>query len=149
MDADQYTPVTNQCLKQIMAASERAADLTRLVEDDYAVRATARRVLESQGHRIYEATTAREALGVWRSHAEEIALLLSDVVMPQGVSGRELTERLRAQSPALKVILMSGHSADVIGQDTEFFWRTKSYFLQKPIASQALLQTVRRCLDEE
>jgi two-component system, cell cycle sensor histidine kinase and response regulator CckA len=149
MDADQYTLVTNQCLKQIMAASERAADLTRLVEDDYAVRATTRRVLESQGYRIYEATTAREALEVWRSHAEEIALLLSDVVMPQGLSGRELTERLRAQRPALKVILMSGHSADVIGQDTEFFRRTKSYFLQKPIASQALLQTVRRCLDEE
>jgi len=125
------------------------AETIMLVEDDYAVRATTRRVLESQGYRIYEATTAREALEVWRGHAEEIALLLSDVVMPQGLTGRELCERLRAQRPTLKVILMSGHSADVIGQDTEFFRRTKSYFVQKPFSSQALLQIVRRCLDEE
>jgi FixJ family two-component response regulator len=42
---------------------------------------------------------------------------------------------------------MSGYSADVIGKDTDFFRRTKSYFLQKPVSSRALLETVRRCLD--
>jgi CheY-like chemotaxis protein len=119
-----------------------------LVEDDYAVRVITRRVLESRGYKVYEATTAREALEVWRNRAEEIALLLTDIVMPQGVTGRDLTEELRVQRPALKVIFMSGYSADVIGQDTEFFRRIKSYFLQKPFSSQALLETVRRCLDE-
>jgi PAS domain S-box-containing protein len=119
-----------------------------LVEDDYAVRVITRRVLESHGYKIHEATTAREALEVWRSRADEIALLLTDIVMPQGVTGRDLTDELRAQKPALKVVFMSGYSAAVIGTDTAFFQRTKSYFLQKPFSSQVLLQTVRRCLDE-
>jgi PAS domain S-box-containing protein len=124
------------------------AETILLVEDEYAVRMITRRVLESKGYKVYEATTAREALEVWRSHAEEIALLLTDIVMPQGLTGRDLTDELRAQRPALKVVFMSGYSADVIGQDTEFFRRIKSYFLQKPFPAQALLQTVRRCLDE-
>jgi CheY-like chemotaxis protein len=106
-----------------------------------------RRVLESRGYKIYEATTAEEALDIWRSRAEEIALLLTDIVMPQGVTGRDLAEQLRAQKPALKIILMSGYSADVTGKDTDFFQRTKTSFLQKPCPSRTLLETVRRCLD--
>ena len=120
-----------------------------LVEDDYAVRMITRRVLESHGYKVCEAATAAEALELWRSRAEEIALLLTDIVMPQGVTGRDLAEQLRAQRPALKVIFMSGYSADVIGKDTEFFRRTKSSFLQKPCSSRALLETVRHCLDDE
>jgi PAS domain S-box-containing protein len=123
------------------------AETILLVEDEYAVRMITRRVLESQGYRVYEATTVREALEVWRSHAGEIELLVTDIVMPQGVTGRDLTEQLRARRPALKVIFMSGYSADVIGTDTEFFGRTKSSFLQKPFSARVLLQTVRRCLD--
>jgi two-component system cell cycle sensor histidine kinase/response regulator CckA len=125
------------------------AETILLVEDEYAVRSITRRVLESQGYRIYEATTVREALEVWRGHAEEIELLITDIVMPQRLTGRELSERLRAQRPALKVIFMSGYSSDVIGKDTGFFRRTKSSFLQKPFSTQVLLQTVRRCLDNE
>jgi PAS domain S-box-containing protein len=124
------------------------AETILLVEDEYAVRMITRRTLESKGYKVYEATTAREALEVWRGHAEEIALLLTDIVMPQGITGRDLTDELRAQRPALRVIFMSGYSSDVIGQDTEFFRRIKSHFLQKPFSAQALLQTVRRCLDE-
>ena len=120
-----------------------------LVEDDYSVRMITRRALESHGYRIYEAASAPEALKLWRGHAEEIALLLSDIVMPEGVTGRELAGQLRAQQPALKVIFMSGYSADVIGKDTDFFRRTRSYFLQKPVSSSVLLETVRRCLDEK
>ena len=118
-----------------------------LVEDEYAVRMIARRVLESHGYKIYEAASAPEALELWRRRAKEIALLLSDMVMPEGVTGRELAEQLRATSPALKVIFMSGYSADVIAKDTDFFRRTESCFLQKPCSSRALLETVRGCLD--
>jgi hypothetical protein len=106
-----------------------------------------RRVLESHGYKVYEAATAREALDLWRSRATEIALVLTDMVMPEGVTGRDLAEQLRAQSPALKIIFMSGYSADVIGKDTEFFRKTKSYFLQKPVSTRALLETLRRSLD--
>jgi FixJ family two-component response regulator len=74
--------------------------------------------------------------------------LLTDMVMPEGVTGRELAEQLRAAKPGLKVIFMSGYSADVVGEDTKFFRKTGSYFLHKPCATAALIQTVRKCLDE-
>ncbi len=111
------------------------------------MRIITRRVLESRGYKIYEATSAREALEVWRQRAEEITLLLTDMVMPQGITGRDLADELRAQRPALNVIFMSGYSADVIGNDTDFFRRINSYFLQKPFSAELLLRTVRRCLD--
>ena len=117
-----------------------------LVEDDYAVRMITRRVLESHGYKVYEAASAREGLELWRKHAKEIALLLSDIVMPEGVTGRELAEQLRAEQPALKVAFMSGYSADVIGKDTDFFRRTRSAFLQKPCSSRVLLETIRGSL---
>ena len=120
-----------------------------LVEDDYGVRVITRRVLESHGYKVYEASTAPEALELWRSRAEEIALLLTDIVMPQGVTGRDLAEQLRALRPTLKVIFLSGYSADVIGKDTDSLQRSKSLFIQKPCSTDTLLGTVRRCLDDK
>jgi nitrogen-specific signal transduction histidine kinase len=120
-----------------------------LVEDDFSVRLVTRRMLESYGYKVCEASSGKEAQEVWGRQSGEIALLLSDIVMPEGMTGRDLAAQLRAQKPELQVIFMSGYSADVIGQDTEFFRRTKSRFLQKPCTTSALLQTVRQCLDEK
>jgi PAS domain S-box-containing protein len=120
-----------------------------LVEDDYAVRMTTRRVLESVGYRVCEATSAREALEIWRVQAEDIALLLTDMIMPEGVTGRELAEQLRADRHGLKVIFLSGYAEDVTGKDTDIIRRSKSRFLQKPCSSRTLLDTVRECLDEK
>jgi DNA-binding NtrC family response regulator len=120
-----------------------------LVEDDHAVRLTTRRVLESKGYRILEATSGREALEVWQSHAEKIALMLTDIIMPGEMTGRDLAERLWGQRPGSKVIFMSGYSADVLGTNRDFIRRTRSHFLQKPCSARAILETVRRCLDEK
>jgi len=120
-----------------------------LVEDEHAVRMTIRRVLESKGYTVREATTAREALEVWQTHEREIALLLTDIVMPGEMTGRDLADQLWRQRPGLKVVFMSGYSAEVLGTNTEFIRRTRSYFLQKPSTSQAILETVRRCLDQK
>jgi PAS domain S-box-containing protein len=119
-----------------------------LVEDDDAVRLTTRRVLESKGYKVHEATCGREALELWHRHAGEIALLVTDIIMPEEMTGRDLADQLWRQRPGLKVIFMSGYSADVMGKNTEFIRRTKSHFLQKPCSSRALLETVRQCLDE-
>ena len=70
-------------------------------------------------------------------------------LMPEGVTGRELADRLRKQNPALKVIFMSGYSPDMAGKDTELFRKTRTYFLQKPCSSRLLVVTIRRCLDEK
>jgi CheY-like chemotaxis protein len=119
-----------------------------LVEDDFAVRMITRRVLETYKYVVCEAASGREALEVWRTHGPEIALLLTDIVMPEGMNGRDLAERLRAERPSLKVIFMSGYSAEVIGRDTEFFRRTGSLFIHKPCPTDILARTVRRCLDQ-
>jgi CheY-like chemotaxis protein len=98
---------------------------------------------------VYEATSARDALEVWSQHAEEIALLLTDIIMPGGTTGRDLAEQLRAQRPGLKVIFMSGYSSAGQGNDTEFFRKTKNYFLRKPCSADVLIRTVRQRLDEK
>jgi CheY-like chemotaxis protein len=120
-----------------------------LVEDDPAVRLTTRRILERKGYRIREAAGGREALEQWQSHANEIALLLTDIIMPGEMTGRDLAEQLWAQRPGLKVIFTSGYTADALGANTDFIQRTRSHFLQKPSSSRAILDTVRRCLDEK
>jgi two-component system, cell cycle sensor histidine kinase and response regulator CckA len=118
-----------------------------LVEDDYHVRFITRRILETYGYKVCEAGSGRKALEVWNRQSEEIKLLLSDIVMPEGVTGRDLAEQLRARKPDLPVLFMSGYSAEVSGKETDFFRRTKSRFLQKPCTTRALVQMVRQCLD--
>ncbi|HWW03393.1 MAG TPA: response regulator [Candidatus Acidoferrum sp.] len=119
-----------------------------VVEDETPVRIVTRRVLETFGYKVFEAASTKEALELWRDHQQEIALLLTDLVMPDAMTGHELADRLRAENPKLKVVLMSGYSAAIAGKDTEFFRKTRTYFLQKPCPSRNLIETVRSCLDE-
>jgi len=87
-----------------------------IVEDDESVRSLTRRLLEGFGYRTWEASSGREALAQWRERAGEIDLLLTDMVMPEGVTGRELAEQMRTQRPSLKVLFISGYSPDVSGK---------------------------------
>jgi two-component system cell cycle sensor histidine kinase/response regulator CckA len=119
-----------------------------LVEDESAVRLVTRRVLESFGYKVEEAAHAHEALELWGARPEYFRLLLTDMVMPQGITGRELAERLRRENPQLRIVFMSGYSAEIAGRDTEFFRRHRCHFIQKPCSSRLLLETVRTCLDE-
>ncbi len=142
-------PVEKAGEPQADARLRGGAETILLVEDDEVVRMVTRRVLERYGYAILEASTAREAREVWLNHREEIALLLADIILPEGVSGRDLAEELRKHRPGLKVVFMSAYSTEAVGKDLQFFRRTKSYFLQKPCSPGALLQTVRQCLDEK
>ncbi len=118
-----------------------------LVEDDYSVRVITRRVLESVGYTVQEASCPREALEIWQRQGDVVSLLLTDIVMPEEMSGRELADQLRSQRADLGVIFMSGYSPELVGKNTAFFRQTKAYFLQKPCPSTLLLETVRQCLD--
>ena len=119
-----------------------------LVEDDPSVRMITRQMLERFGYRVHEAACAREALEVWGQHAGQISLLLTDIVMPEGTTGWELAEQLRALKPGLKVIFQSGYSSDAAKADTAPFRRAEALFLRKPYPTARLIHTVRRCLDE-
>ena len=67
-------------------------------------------ILANQGYDVLEAPNGTKALEVWAAHKDEIRLLLSDVVMPDGINGLELSARLLEEKPDLKVILSSGYS---------------------------------------
>jgi len=116
-----------------------------VVEDETPLRNLVRTILERHGYRILEAGTGVEALQVWREHRQTIDVLLTDMVMPDGLTGHELAERVRAERPDLKLIYSSGYSHEVLGQDV--ILREGINFLQKPYAPRKLLQTVRDCLE--
>jgi signal transduction histidine kinase/ActR/RegA family two-component response regulator len=120
-----------------------------LVEDDEAVRSLTGRLLKRSGYRVQEAASGPQALELWRAHKAEIALVLTDMIMPDGMNGRELVEQLLVERPALKVIFMSGYSGEATANDTTFLRRTRTRFLQKPCHGRTLLQTVRESLDEK
>jgi two-component system cell cycle sensor histidine kinase/response regulator CckA len=115
-----------------------------LVEDEPALRAMVRSVLESKGYKVLEARHGEDALVVTELHRGPIDLLLTDVVMP-GMSGRELAEHLVSANPKTKVLYMSGYTDDaivhhgVLGSDMAF--------LQKPFSPDSVVRKVREVLD--
>ncbi len=113
-----------------------------LVEDDADVRMVARDVLEVSGYQVWDAADGLEALNIWKASDTKMDLLLTDVIMPGGLNGRELADRLRGEQPGLKVILMSGYSADRLGKI-----QPHSHILHKPFSLENLTETVRQCLD--
>jgi two-component system, cell cycle sensor histidine kinase and response regulator CckA len=116
-----------------------------IVEDEPAVRRLTRIVLERQGYTVLEAANGVEALRIRAEHAGPVHLLLTDMVMPEGLTGRQLAERLQAMHPELKVIFTSGYSPDVT--DPQLNLKEGVNFVQKPYAMPRLLETVRRRLD--
>jgi PAS domain S-box-containing protein len=117
------------------------------VEDEPLLRELGRLVLEEYGYRVFEAETGAHALEVWETQAGAIDLLLTDMVMPGGLNGRELATQLRAEKPNLKVIYTSGYSADLLGKDSVL--HVGLNFLPKPYNPQTLAATVRRCIDDQ
>jgi PAS domain S-box-containing protein len=122
--------------------SERPTIL--LVEDDGTLRATIRRALLQAGFEVLDAAGGAEALVVNETHHEEIHLLVTDVVMPD-VSGRDLAGRLRALRPGLKVLYMSGHSADTFRSGGGL--GAREAYLQKPFTASSLVGSVRGLLE--
>jgi signal transduction histidine kinase/ActR/RegA family two-component response regulator len=121
-------------------------DETILVaEDEPALRELVVNILQMCGYRVFQAGTGREALQVWEAHKTEIDLLLTDMVMPGGVSGPQLAQQLQAEKPNLKVIYTSGYSPGMAGKDIALL--DGFNFLPKPYPPQRLAHQVRECLD--
>ena len=95
---------------------------------------------------MLEAGSGAEALQVWERHPNSIDLVLTDVVMPGGMSGRELAVKLLATHPRLKIIFTSGYNVEET--NTDFFRRGGAAFLQKPYTRIDLARAVREVLDK-
>jgi len=86
-------------------------------------------------------------LEVWKQNRTEIRLLLTDLVMPDSMTGKDLAQRILQEDPKVKVIYMSGYSAEVVGKD--FPLKEGVNFLTKPFAAAKLTDAIRNCLDIE
>jgi PAS domain S-box-containing protein len=117
------------------------------VEDEPSLRDLVKEILQGYGYRVLEAATGAEALEVWAREKDSIDLLFTDMMMPEGVSGRELAQRLTADKATLRVVYTSGYSVDVVAAD--FSFREGVNFLQKPYLPETLAQTIRNCLDHK
>jgi two-component system, cell cycle sensor histidine kinase and response regulator CckA len=101
-------------------------------------------VLEEPGYYVVEALQGKDGLEVAKKQRHEIHLLITDVVMP-GMKGKELSERLRQERPALKVIFLSGYSTGVIGHRGVL--ERDVAFLQKPVSPEKLAAKVHDVLN--
>jgi len=126
------------------AAPPRGSETILLVEDEEAVRALVRDVLEALGYKVLLATRGDEAIAICRQHPDSIPLLLTDVVMP-GMSGRELAESLRFLYPEMKLLYMSGYTDDAILRHG--ILGPGEAFIGKPFTPHAIARKVRDTLD--
>jgi signal transduction histidine kinase/CheY-like chemotaxis protein len=118
-----------------------------LVEDDNSLRLMVRRVLAQTGYRVFDVPSGVEALALWEQQRGKIDLLLTDMVMPDGLTGGELAERLQRENRNFKVIFTSGYSTEINRRDVVL--RDGINFLQKPYKPGRLLEVVRACLDAD
>jgi len=135
---------------QVDLPGVKGADLPRgrgetilVVEDDPTTRSALREILEMLNYRVLEAAHGREALALFEQHADEIALLLSDLVMPE-MGGIPLIYALRKQNPSLKIVVMTGYplgeEAQALPLEGIVDW------LSKPPSMEQLAEVVDRVL---
>jgi len=116
-----------------------------LVEDDPTVHKLACGFLRRQGYTVFAASSGQEALALWSQRGGEIDLLLTDMVMPGKISGRELAEMLKARDKDLKVIYTTGYSIDALNSKVHL--EEGKNFIAKPYSPEKLAQIVRHRLD--
>jgi two-component system, cell cycle sensor histidine kinase and response regulator CckA len=116
-----------------------------VVEDEPSLNKLINVTLKRQGYKMHAASSGAEALATWAARLNEVDMLLTDIVMPEGLSGWELAKKLQAVKPSLKVIYMSGYNAETAG--TKLAMDKSVRFLEKPFGPQQLARAVRDCLD--
>jgi PAS domain S-box-containing protein len=140
VDAETKMPVAP---KQEPAATR--SEYVFVVEDDEFLRGPTVKVLGNLGYRTFEAEDGPSAL-LLLDQIEHIDLLLTDVVLPKGMFGPELAQRVRARWPDVKVLYMSGYPRDAVLHKGVL--DSRAYLLSKPFAKAELAAMVRRVLDE-
>ena len=113
-----------------------------VVDDDPALLKLVKRILDQQGHQVLVANTLDETRKLADAHPAAIDLLLSDVIMPK-VSAPEIVAAVRASSPHVKIMYMSGHTAaTIISRGVS----TDGVFIQKPFTPGELARRIEEIL---
>jgi len=116
-----------------------------VAEDEEPLREMIAELLAYQGYKVLTARSGRHAIEVWAAAGGAIDLLITDMIMPEGILGGELAEILLAEKPGLKVIFTSGYSPEMAGKNISLVEGIN--FMAKPYSVGKMAQLVRQCLD--
>ncbi len=116
-----------------------------LAEDEPAVLNLVKALLERLGYKVLPAVAPEEAIQLAESYRGPIHLLITDVIMP-GMTGRDLAKRLASIQPAIRLLFMSGYTADVIADHGVL--APGIHFIEKPVRQDQLAAKVREVLDQ-
>ena len=128
-----------------VASPQGGSETILLVEDEAYVRSMVRIALERQGYRVLVAENGPAALALWRENSQSIDLLLTDIVMPDGMTGYDVADTLLEQRPDLPIIFSSGYDPEMLAGRRRP--DCNATFLRKPYDVARLLTAVRTCLD--
>ncbi len=146
----QYPAADAECVTQ--PEEEAAATATKrggnetilLAEDDAVLRALMVRVLQSKGYRVLAATDGAAALELAEEHDGDIALVVTDAVMPR-LGGLDLAHSMAYRFPRVRILLMSGYTP--VDMASTRIRGNATMFLQKPFTVPVFLAHVRQLLD--
>jgi signal transduction histidine kinase len=124
--------------------SDGGSETILLVEDHEDLRAYSSGVLRELGYRVLDAPNGRIALELLQSH-NDVALLFTDVVMPEGLDGRQLAEEAVRRRPGIKVLYTTGYTSNAIVHNGRLDAGVN--LISKPFTFRELAEKVRRLLD--
>ena len=117
-----------------------------IVEDEFYLLYLTQEQLKQDGYRTYIASTAAVALDLLEKH-DDIKMLLSDVILPNSINGYELASQALTIKPQLKILFISGFSADVVKEKGLALFEAE--ILQKPFRHADLTKTIRKVFDNK
>ncbi|MDZ7817002.1 MAG: response regulator [Planctomycetota bacterium] len=136
---------------EIVSVERESSDISQgrgetvlIVEDDSSILELVQTLLVNSGYEVLASTSAADAIALAAEYSQKIHLLITDVVMPE-INGRELARSLEEFYPELKVLFMSGYTANVIAHRGVLAEGVN--FIQKPFSSRELAVAVRGALD--
>jgi PAS domain S-box-containing protein len=139
-------PVTDSAPADTTSMTSPTSETVLVVEDEKAVRDLTVKIMRQLGYHVLAAASGAEAIEVSRSHTGHIALLLTDVVMPN-MSGRQLADVLIPSRPGLKVLYLSGYTENTVVHHGVLDEGVD--FLPKPFSREVLAKKIREILDED
>ena len=123
----------------------RGHETILLVEDETNLRQVVAKSLRVQGYHVMVADNGQTAMKLWQENGHQIDLLVSDMRMPEGMSGLDLAEKFKKEKPSLKVIISRGYNLELAGQGKPS--SDGIVYFQKPYEFEDLSKIIRDCLD--
>ncbi|MBF0376674.1 MAG: PAS domain-containing protein [Desulfamplus sp.] len=137
---DESTPLIKENIKDVV---EYRSETILLVEDEAPILTLTKMMLEKIGYKVLASSTPKEAIKLAQTYSDKIDLLITDVVMPD-MNGKDLAKNILSIYPDIKVLFMSGYTANVIAHHGVL--DSGVNFIQKPFSKQDLSEKIRNAL---